>query len=108
MRKGSSGLDQVGAGTALASVRSASGLGRRTPKKNARKRIILQEKISRELSASRNKVSDGQVRCLLCANYAAFTLAAFYSHGRLCAGERVSMCFSGSIAAGACFAVGLI
>jgi hypothetical protein len=62
MRKSSAGLE-AGVGTALSTVRSASGLGRRTPKKNARKRIILQEKISRELSASRNRVSDGQVRC---------------------------------------------
>lgn len=62
MRKATSaGLDQ--AGVPVAVLRSPSGLGRRTPKKNARKRIILQEKISRELSASRNRVSDGQVRC---------------------------------------------
>lgn len=66
MRKGLAtsqpGLDQVGVGTALCNLRPTnSGLGRRTPKKNARKRIILQEKISRELSASRTRVSDGQV-----------------------------------------------
>jgi hypothetical protein len=74
MRKGTSSLDQAGVGTAM---RSASqGLGRRTPKKNARKRIILQEKISRELSASRNRVSDSQVRC-------AVRLHAFACLGRV-------------------------
>lgn len=67
MRKASAGVDPPPPGV-VSTLRSASGLGRRTPaKKNSRKRIILQEKMSRELCASRSRVSEGQVRCPACA-----------------------------------------